>query len=435
MSMKHTGTILLALLSVILSFSLLPAGSSEPEGHSGKEASDDWLMNPGYSFSVRDSSAISPSVDLKKYKKVAVLAFPEDPMGSAILDCMTKELRVKGYETVEQQTAKAILQEQGVQQQGSLDQARAAKIGQHLGADTVFLVHVDKTPEGRPEFSIKMLDVKASTVLGWAKFKATAVGHPVYARGFLCQPIPQWLETLLSPRTIKVALMDFGNKSGPSPGSQWDFLKREKGPYSSDPFANGLGEQLAQALVQTERFAVTDRPALEEEEKALKEYEERMARQGVQFCCLGTGVQFLIFADLTLHGDYVTIEVRLVDPHTKKLIKVTTVEGRPEDLSQSIGELFGGRLRPVTSREEDPAEKAVRAAIIKAATWIGENALGWIVVEAEAANVKEYPSIQSATLSTVRRGTPLKTVGEERDWIKVKLDSGETGWIYGGQVE
>lgn len=37
--------------------------------------------------------------------------------------------------------------------------------------------------------------------------------------------------------------MDFENKSGASPGSTWNFLKREKGPYSSDPFANGLGEQ------------------------------------------------------------------------------------------------------------------------------------------------------------------------------------------------
>lgn len=222
---------------------------------------------------------------------------------------------------------------------------------------------------------------------------------------------------------VKITLMEVENKSGPNLGSEWNFLKRDKGPYSSNPLGSGLGERLAEALMQTERFDVMDRMVL---------------RAPVS---PGAGPHFLVFTDFTLHEDHVTVEVRLADPRTMKLIKAKVVEGRPEDLS---------RLHPAAASEENPAEKAVQAAIIKAVKWIEENTLveanpprrpEWVptvptvVVKASAANIKEGPSIQSATLITVRQGTMLEKVGEEGSWVKVKLESGEMGWIYGDLVE
>ena len=49
--------------------------------------------------------------------------------------------------------------------------------------------------------------------------------------------------------------------------------------------------------------------------------------------------------------------------------------------------------------------------------------------------VKEGPSLQSATLTTVQRGTILHKVSQDGEWIRVRLDSGETGWVYSEVVD
>ena len=57
------------------------------------------------------------------------------------------------------------------------------------------------------------------------------------------------------------------------------------------------------------------------------------------------------------------------------------------------------------------------------------------MVKAGATKVKESPSLQSATLATVRQGTVLKKVGQEGEWIQVRLENGEMGWVYRELVE
>lgn len=196
--------LLFALLAAILPFALPSTGSSgDLESRSVKEVADDWLMNPGYRFSLKDSSPPPPSIKFRVHRKVAVLASSEDLMARTIRDCLTRELQKKYEAAVELQTVNAVVQKQEVRHSTD-DKTNLVNIGQRLGAAAIFLASVEKTPEGRPAFSIKVLDVQTSTVLGWADFKATAVGHPVYARGFLCEPIPRWMESFFLHRKSRL---------------------------------------------------------------------------------------------------------------------------------------------------------------------------------------------------------------------------------------
>lgn len=144
--------------------------------------------------------------------------------------------------------------------------------------------------------------------------------------------------------------------------------------------------------------------------------------------------RFVVSCSATMVGDTVSIEVRLTDPQTKKLISVTNLEGRPEDLKQEIRARFRGDGPNSATGAEGPAEQAVHAAIVKAATWISESTSDSVIVQASMTKVKEIPSLQSATLLTVRQGTRLQKIGTDGDWIRIRLESGEFGWVYGEVV-
>jgi len=50
-------------------------------------------------------------------------------------------------------------------------------------------------------------------------------------------------------------------------------------------------------------------------------------------------------------------------------------------------------------------------------------------VTAIEATVRSRASMQSDVVATVRRGTPVEIVGEEREWYEVRLDGGRPGWV------
>jgi curli biogenesis system outer membrane secretion channel CsgG len=226
---------------------------------------------------------------------------------------------------------------------------------------------------------------------------------------------------------VPVAVQDFENQGGGS--ARWDFLKRVDGP-SSDPISNGLIDRLTTALEKTDTIAV----AKTFRGPKVPGFPSDPGSSPGAPIALDTP-RFIVSCSATMTGDIVTIEVRLVDPQTKRLIKATTVEGRPEDLRQEIGGLLGARQGVDPVGHESVAEQTLRAAITKAATWIGVNTLESVMVKAVATKVKEGPSLQSATLATVRQGTVLKKVGQEGEWIRVRLDNGEMGWVYRELVE
>lgn len=49
-------------------------------------------------------------------------------------------------------------------------------------------------------------------------------------------------------------------------------------------------------------------------------------------------------------------------------------------------------------------------------------------------NVREGPSTTTTTVGKVKRGETLVLVGQEGDWYRVRLGSGELGWVHGKYV-
>lgn len=228
---------------------------------------------------------------------------------------------------------------------------------------------------------------------------------------------------------VPVTLQDFASQN--SGAARWDFLRQVSGP-SNDPISNGLIERLTKALDKTDHLAVVEGQTFRGP-KVPGFPPDTIATPGSTIAL--EAPRFIVSCSATMNGDQVTIEVRLIDPQTKRLIKATTVEGRPEDLNQEIGGILGTRQGVSAIGHESAAEQTLRTAIAKAAAWIGANTLESVIVKAVATKVKEGPSLQSATLATVRQGTVLKKVGQEGEWIRVRMESGDMGWVYRELVE
>ena len=228
---------------------------------------------------------------------------------------------------------------------------------------------------------------------------------------------------------VPVTLQDFASQN--SEAARWDFLRKINGP-SSDPISNGLMERLTKALDKTDYVTVVEGQTFRG--PTVPGFPPDVTSTPGSTIALDAP-RFIVSCSATMNGDLVTIEVRLIDPQTKRLIKATTVEGRPEDLKQEIGGILGTRPGASTIGHESAAEQTLRTAIAKAAAWIGANTLESVIVKAVTMKVKEGPSLQSATLATVRQGTVLKKVGQDGEWIRVRLENGDMGWVYRELVE
>ena len=58
-----------------------------------------------------------------------------------------------------------------------------------------------------------------------------------------------------------------------------------------------------------------------------------------------------------------------------------------------------------------------------------EKAIGTARVTASALNVRAEASTDASVLAQVKKGQTLDVLKEDESWVKVKLASGETGWV------
>jgi curli biogenesis system outer membrane secretion channel CsgG len=209
--------------------------------------------------------------------------------------------------------------------------------------------------------------------------------------------------------------MEFDNKTG----TDYQISHNAKGTQLGNPIGNGMKEQMVTALMQTGQFIVLERSAvkdvLSEQEfgksgavkketaaavgeiegaefliyGAVTEYlpsQASIAGGGAidpLFGALGAGPGAAIFAAVAQSAigaasasqDHIAIDIRLVDARTGRVVNATSVEGTPQDYSASLGGIFGSALLGVSAQVQTPIQKAVRACIIKAVNWIGDNAL------------------------------------------------------------
>ena len=97
--------------------------------------------------------------------------------------------------------------------------------------------------------------------------------------------------------------------------------------------------------------------------------------------------------------DHGAIDIRLVDARTGTVVNATSVEGAPQDYGASLGGIFGNVLLGTSMQVQTPIQKAVRACMIKAVNWIGDEVQshrGQSPQVVEAAAEEETPVVKKS---------------------------------------
>lgn len=77
-----------------------------------------------------------------------------------------------------------------------------------------------------------------------------------------------------------------------------------------------------------------------------------------------------------------------------------------------------------------PQPEAVpEAARVPSASAVEEKVIGSVRVTASALNVRAEPSTDADVVEQVKKGTALDVLREDESWVKVRLASGQTGWV------
>jgi uncharacterized protein YgiM (DUF1202 family) len=61
---------------------------------------------------------------------------------------------------------------------------------------------------------------------------------------------------------------------------------------------------------------------------------------------------------------------------------------------------------------------------------VEENVVGTMRVNASSLNVRKEPASNAAVVGKLKRGTNVEVVANDGGWSKVRLASGETGWVF-----
>ncbi|HVG23764.1 MAG TPA: TonB family protein [Thermoanaerobaculia bacterium] len=83
----------------------------------------------------------------------------------------------------------------------------------------------------------------------------------------------------------------------------------------------------------------------------------------------------------------------------------------------------------------EPAPQPVRVEPAEPATVAQEAVVGTVRVTASALNVRREASADAEVVAQVKKGTALDVLREDASWVKVRLASGEIGWVASRFVE
>jgi curli biogenesis system outer membrane secretion channel CsgG len=219
---------------------------------------------------------------------------------------------------------------------------------------------------------------------------------------------------------IRIAVQTFENKTG-----QVMTAGVHGGQYvvETDPIGRGMADQLVTALMQTGIFSVIERQQIADvqAEKQLtgQGQENTLAKPdyfvygsvtefkksqssassgmglGGGYMSGSAGGGFGILANafaaaITSSQDHVVIDIRVVDARTGEVVGAASVDGKAKDLSGALGGVFGNTLLGVSGEYRTPEAKAVRACIIKAVNWLGNELIN-------RENAKRAPIVSSTS--------------------------------------
>lgn len=166
---------------------------------------------------------------------------------------------------------------------------------------------------------------------------------------------------------------------------------------------------------------------------------------------------------------HMAIDVRVIDAKTSRILAATSVEGSSTDvnLGGAVGGYFGsgGLSGALSSWENTPKEKALRACINKAVDFIASKTpstyyrhgsgqrvaskpasrpstpkvpsytLGSVVrVKSKSLNIRQGPGTSNPVVFSATSSTPLLVEAQQNNWLKVRSQTGLIGWAAGWLV-
>ena len=259
--------------------------------------------------------------------------------------------------------------------------------------------------------------------------------------------------------------------------------KTGKGWYSGR-IGDGMADQMATALFNTNRYIVLERQqlgdVLQEQDLgasgrvrqdtaapigqiegaellitgAVTEFEDSASGGGGGLGGIGGGVVGAVLGGFS--NAHMAIDVRVIDARTSRIVAATSVEGKASDFNAggALGGYFGGGAvgGALGGWKNTPREKALRVCIQKAVDFIasktpahyyhygtgtpsptsaGPSPQGPTVeVIGSRVNVRSGPGTGNAILGTVQAGDRLSLLGESGNWFQIRLPDGRQGWIY-----
>jgi len=165
--------------------------------------------------------------------------------------------------------------------------------------------------------------------------------------------------------------------------------------------------------------------------------------------------------DETGGASYVTLFVTMVDPRTKQIlanekvrIKVTEFGGSAGRAGGALPEVFKGfsktlmekairmsveesasiivartppdcyRVVPVVAQRETPTPPPAPQKVAPPPPPLRTTKVAWDLV-----NLREGPGTRYKVIGSVKKGTSLKILETNGDWLRIRLENGSTGWV------
>jgi len=275
----------------------------------------------------------------------------------------------------------------------------------------------------------------------------------------------------------RIAVARFENKTADASGYA--------GWYNPS-IGDGMADMLTTALVNSGRYIVLERQALddvlgeqdlgasgrvrEETAAAIGEIEgaellvvaavtEFDGNSGGTSGSLGGGDLGRVVGAIAggTRSAHMAIDLRVVDARTSRILAATSVEGEAQDfdiggaLSGYTGSVgLGGSL---SSWENTPREKALRQVIGAAVDYVisvtpsemmrydamgntvsgGASSAGaaneQVVITASSLNVRQGPSTENSVVYSLNSGAIVDVIARAGDWLNIRDDQGREGWI------
>ena len=227
---------------------------------------------------------------------------------------------------------------------------------------------------------------------------------------------------------------------------------------------DGMADMLRHALLATNRYIVQARRSAddvngdqglgnngrvnkEKETDLLVEGEIREFKPGIP----GAG-------DESGGGSYVTVIVTMTDPRTKQTLAAERVKIRATEFGRSTGRVGGPLPEVFKGFSKTLMEKAIRMTIEESASIVVAKTppdayrvapvtaqketpkttppkvtspppLRTTQVAWDSANLREGPGKDYKVIRSVKKGTSLKILEIDGDWLHVRLEDGTTAWV------